>query len=74
MKCPECNEELEKNPHDIPFTKDCKKCKIIWVIQTIEQSYAMGVLNTELYSRNDLSTSEKIEIMLKKAKELDFND
>lgn len=72
MKCPECITELN-NIEKIPFAKQCNKCKIIWIIQTVDQTYQMGLLNTELLSRNDLSSSEKIELIIKRANELEKN-
>lgn len=72
MKCPECTDEMVSL--EIPFCKKCGNCKIIWLIQTLDQSYQMGMLNTELLSRNDLSTSEKTDILMKKVMELNKND
>ena len=63
MKCPECANELE-NIDEVPFAKNCNVCNITWLIQTLEQCYQMGLLNTELLSRNDLSTNKKVNLIL----------
>jgi len=70
MKCPECIGELD-DIEQIPFAKNCDKCHLTWIIQTAEQSYQMGLLNTELLSRNDLSSGEKIKRIIKRAHELE---
>jgi len=36
MKCPDCGNELENV--EMAFAKNCNKCNITWIIQTVEQS------------------------------------
>jgi len=72
MKCPDCTKELKKIP-DIYFASQCDNCNMIWLIQTFNQTYQMGLLNTELLSRTDLTTSEKTNLLMEKAKELEKN-
>ena len=70
MKCPECTGELI-NVEEMPFGKTCQKCNVLWIIQTMEQSIQMGILNTALLARNDLTTDQKIKLIVNKAHELE---
>lgn len=72
MKCPDCANELKKM-ENIPFASQCNPCKRIWIIQTVDESVAMGVLNTELLGRNDLSQEQKVDLIVQKAYELESN-
>ena len=69
MKSPECCEELVRF-WATPLVKLCKRCGIEWVIQTLEQSTQMGLLNNELLARTDLSMDEKLKMLTDKQKEL----
>jgi len=70
MKCPDCTNELV-NIENVPFAKKCNICTIVWIIQTAEQSIQMGLLNTKLLGRNDLSAEQKVDLIVKRANELE---
>lgn len=72
MKCPDCSNELKK-VDNVPFANQCTPCNRIWVIQTMEESIAMGNLNTELLGRTDLSQEQKVDLIVQKAYELESN-
>jgi len=72
MKCPKCEEEMLKL-EGVPFTQMCKICGLHWVIQTFDESIAMGALNTELLARNDLTHKQKLDMIIAKANELESN-